>query len=359
MKPPSIVPFELFANLRAGWPRQLLLGLFVSAVAAALFVLESQTAMQQLNAQELLRRAGASVYVVAPVGDTASSQLRTDICDDLNNRPQILNSGGLKFDSFVTVATAPADSLRLFQGTGRILQVLDPEIQLVGRSANLEVAASHEVARRVGINQGEVQVSELGAVHLDLFAPSLRHPFGDIMLVYLGKPRLVDECWFETKTPDLSAAASLASVAFDDAQLRISVRPVVAQVEGVRSPAEVFGQRGSRRGWLIASLAIAVPLILALWFSRQSSAIYRSLGVPRPIAAAILLGESIAVAIWGGAMGSLVGLIILGRSKEVSGTIVSVGLRSVIISVGVAAVLVVVGGGLCLRGRLTDQLKDR
>lgn len=357
----SSVPLEACLNAGVSWGRHAISVGFVALLVASLGLAESRVASDANERELALIEAGKHVFIASPPVPDMPASISSESCDSLGALPHVAHSGGLSFSNFMELPDSPGTPFRLFEGSGQIGRVLDSGLSGSSAGSGIQSAAplallSISAAKQAGYPSGtQIDVSGVPFV-LRTFDPTSRHPQGGIMVVALTEPEMVDECWFELDGASVEAARSISAELLTDGSVLLNTRSAIDDDEFRADPATEFRRRPLRFAWFVVGLIAAAPVLVAMWYSRQTPAIYRTLGSGRAFAWLITALESLFV-MWLGYSFGLAGFLLTHSDSSLEG--IAVGVRAVLTSAAVSTAVVGASAVVASRGSLTDQLKDR
>lgn len=352
----GIMAEEALLNLRSRLGFNLGIALILSLVIGLLGWIESVEVDQILVESAEAELAGSNVFIVGPREPVDEPVVSTDVCDSLNQLPQILSAGGLTRTELLVPPVSPGTPFQTYSGSGRIVKVLDPSVsatRLSGADTVARVWLADEASRQLGYPPNATYSDGANLAEVEVFDPGLRYAVGQTMVLSVGYVPKTDECWFEVAPGQASKPTVTTVQALFKGPPEMEVVPLLSDR---RNFLDLYRERSTRWLWVPGALFAFLVGALHALLARGQTALYRTLGAGRFVAACIGLAEFGIVlassAVVGGGFGVMVSRDLLSGAR-------GVGLATVAAVWGIGLGGVGLVHLLLSRRSTIDQLKER
>lgn len=343
---------EALANTTSALARSTLLTLAIVSMIGALFWAEL---MISRDVKAELRRFDAAGGRVAVVD--GANGVDASACDQLRWRSGIVAAGGYRVAGQVVASTSPRVTFALWEVTGDVTRVWDPNR---ARSIGPGYLVGAAAARELGLRDGSLlQLHGQEPVPVGTVDPSPRNEAAARVVMSPAAPRgRVAQCWveFEPGRYEAGLAWLAAYFAADDSEVR---RAVDRGMFGV-DPDVILNTRPQRWGWVPIGIVTGALITLAAIFRRPEAALYQAFGVTRTgvlvmhhVEATAIVGASLAI----GTTWAAVAYSLASGVPDIDQ--LALASRSVLLAAALALVVGPVGATLAGRGAPADLLKER
>ncbi len=346
---------ELAAEARRNLgPRHAMTGVLAFLVLAAVLTFVVVQAQQALD-QEAQRRAGGSLVWTISADD--GTTLPGTTCTRLSLTPGIAAAGGV-------AATAPGPfypypGARPVQASGltaTAVQVFDPTAAPGTATLGADLQALGTVGPRGWLHDADgnrivqLQTTVSDTVPLGLLTSGITVPApGDAPLT---------QCWIRTTPGAVDAGRDLLAYAF--AGLPASITPFSPPATDVLGPADQWRAAIGLHPWAVGAILLGLVGALVTWSRRTELAVYRAFGTTTATLTALVAIELALVLV------PALAAAVLATTTLLAATIGAVTIPVLTVALTQAAAAALTGYALAvaltppvLRGRVTDQLKDR
>lgn len=335
----SAVASEAYRNFRTGTTHGALFASALATLTLLLGAVDSATISALVDEARRFRSEGGSVWVV-----DASGSVSTSACERLVEVDGIVSAGSIRASEPVVASATPSSSIRQFSVSPGFADLLRSE-----RSVDSGALIAESVAVRYGIREGDTLSLTGPDIHIAGIYLDEKRPLIEYSVLTLADSPEADQCWLEV-WPSAPTTPRVALAVVSPSYLgEVEIIQLNSSLGNSYTGREFFDGRLTRWAVWIALLLGVVLGGLSVRVRRLEMAMARHLGVPRPAQIAQVAMESMAWALGGALVGSV---LAVSASRSIGAAVSDV----FVLRVASASVAGAVAGALVAVSALRESL---